>query len=291
MKTDTGIEVSSQAMASVTCADLFSIAVVCFELSSREDLSFSAAQRDIIIVARGLVDFLLSSEPTLPTAARFESLASLIRDVHQLYSMSQTGRDVLASILSIVLVFRLREGTSEERKAIDYSLHDCFKSGMISLHPQYSTSLVLELILRHESEGDSTSLLVSCLIPFIPITLIGAVQDSAAMAIQASLKGLDQRAMESLKQLLSEKESAERFGGILMAINTALRSQESSNDEAIIGKRKREDTQFRERLIGIVQDDVFGVDRSWIPGDELSEANWISAVLEGLKSKLTRYVG
>ncbi|KAL5508165.1 hypothetical protein ACEPAH_5783 [Sanghuangporus vaninii] len=271
LKADTSFETSNQAISCHACIDLFSIAVVCFEINRREDLQFTAAQREIVVIARSMLDFLLSTEMTLPNSSRLEALASFIRDVHHLYSISNAGRDVLASILTIILVFRLREGLSGDVKIVDNALCDCFSSGLISLHPQNSTSLVLELVLRNVSEDTSQLLL-----------------DASTSAIRASLKGLDQRVVESLKQLMSKKEPLGRFGDILAALDTAIRLQESTHGESVTGKRKREDVHLKGRLVRIIQDNIYGEDRSWIPSDESSDASWLSGVMEGLRVKLTQ---
>ena len=142
-------------------AETLTIAVLCFETSHQNQCDFSPAGRELVAVSRSLLDFLLSSGGQMMKTQRSDALSSLIQNIHRLHTINNVGQDILASILTIVLIFRLREGPCMDWRDVDTSLYDCFKTGRIALFPQSSTTLVLELVLREDPEGDNKTLIVS----------------------------------------------------------------------------------------------------------------------------------
>lgn len=153
-------------MSCLVFADLLSIAALCFETSRRNSFELSPTGRELVAIARSLLDFLLSSGAPVSKHQRLDALSSLIRSVHKLHFMDSVGRDILASILTIVLIFRLREGPCADWDSVDISLRDCFKTATIALFPQSSITLVLELLLREELTGDNQILVVSVTDPY-----------------------------------------------------------------------------------------------------------------------------
>lgn len=146
-------------MSSFTLTDVLSISIVLSDLARQDETHISIYDRELDDIARRILEFLLKSEPSL-NSQRYEAIASLIWNVQQLLSRCVVCRDILASIPTAILIFRLRQGPGAEWQPVDNSLHEYFKTGTISLHPQNSVTLVLELALKNDVEKENRLLIV-----------------------------------------------------------------------------------------------------------------------------------
>lgn len=160
-RVELNVEITSEAMSCLTLTDFFGIAVICYVVLKQKDQFFTNMDRRLIITAHGLLERLLSSVPSSINQHRPEALATLIRAVSALHSANSDGRDVLTSILTILLIFRLREGPSTEWQVVDDSLCDCLRLGCVPLCPQNTVIVVLELILRKDRDVENQQLIVS----------------------------------------------------------------------------------------------------------------------------------
>lgn len=106
-------------------------------------------------------EFLLDSKSTDLGQLRVASLAMVLKSLLKFYSLNKNGNNVLAAIPSTVLLFRLKEGPSDNWRIADEYLLDIFKSGTYSLQPVHRCRSALELALKEDSIKEGTILIVS----------------------------------------------------------------------------------------------------------------------------------
>ena len=117
-------------------------------------------------------------------------------------------------------------------------------------------------------------------------------KDASFSAICATLKGLEQRSIESLRRMLLEMEWAGPSDELLKALDTALEQQDISAQSGSLGKRKRSEDPWRQRVLQILVPDVFdrSEDYALTLRNDSNDAAWISSIIECLRRKLTVYV-
>ncbi|KAI5124851.1 hypothetical protein M0805_007285 [Coniferiporia weirii] len=258
----------------VVLAGLFGISVLCFKAEQPSPTFVSKFDRQISLVTRRMMDFFLSSDPARSRSVRIDAISSVLKGVEQLVLSNRTGRDLLASVPTILLIFRLREGPSEDWRPVDMSLLDIFNAGFLALQPSNSGTLALELVLQGEW-GESGEMLISCVVS----------------AIRASLKEPDNQVLRTMHGLLQRKEVPESFNALAKEINLMLDSGKMQYDGNTQRKRKRsEDNPWRTQIVRMLQPDVFE-NENWLPEENLSDDSWVSGILTKLEARLTHRLG
>ncbi|THH12376.1 hypothetical protein EW145_g35 [Phellinidium pouzarii] len=229
----------------------------------------SKFDRETALATKFVTDFLLSSDASRPGSQRIDALGSVLKCVQRLL-LRRISSDVIASIPTMLLVFRLREGPIDDWQAVDKFLLDIFNSGNILLQPSSSNVIVLELALREEWR-ESGQLLTDC----------------ACSAIRASLKDPDRQVLQTMRNLFRKKEPLGAFTSLANEIDTMLTCEEVQRaDNVLLGKRKRSEDSWKNQIVQTLRSDFLGDDNNWIPKDNLSDASWISHILETLGTKL-----
>lgn len=109
------------------------------------------------------------------------------------------------------------------------------------------------------------------------------LQESSISAVHASLKGLESPILDTLRSLLFAKEDEGPYGVLSRALDA-----NSYFEGPLLGKRKRDEEQWKQKTIHILQSDIFGADQSWLPNDDPNDAAWISSVLDSIRRTLTQ---
>ncbi|KAH8118428.1 hypothetical protein DFH11DRAFT_671972 [Phellopilus nigrolimitatus] len=158
---DLKLEIETTYHFSLVMMDLFRVTVICFKANLPNPDFISRFNREVALVARRSLNFLLSSDTPLLVSQRVDGLASIVQSVNSLRFPNDVGRNILASVPTTLLVFRLKDGPKEDWRSVDKALHDLYSSGTFPLEPRNLSSLVLEMALRKEWGIDGLILIVS----------------------------------------------------------------------------------------------------------------------------------
>lgn len=118
-------------------------------------------RRETIQFLRRTTELLLSSGIPLTERTRAMNVLKLLSSTQTLLSVAGYGRNILMTIPSHVLLFRLRRGPTSDWQAVDNSLLEGFSSRSFALGQRGLINAVLEAIVHEEWNEDGESLRVS----------------------------------------------------------------------------------------------------------------------------------
>ena len=146
-------EILSVSEFFLTLSSALRVAAICLEARKNTSSAPSYGSREIVATARSVLEILVSSDITKAfSPQRIEALVSLIQSVRIIFSPTLAGDNMLSSIVTILLIYRLRVGPRADWRPIDETLLDLCRDKPINLYPESSCLLLLELLLQEDIE-------------------------------------------------------------------------------------------------------------------------------------------
>ena len=92
--------------------------------------------------------------------------------------------------------------------------------------------------------------------------------------------------MESLNVLLASTQDP-AFNVLKARAISSQQMPASEPESAVLGKRKRSDDLWRQRVVSILQPMIFQPGEEWYPRQDLNDNEWVVAMLQAVRQKLS----
>ena len=274
-------------------SDTVHIAALCFEARKYASSAPAYASREILFVSRRLLEELVSSDTTGNPATRVDALASLAQSIKYLDGPTVVGDDILSSVFTNLLVFRLRTGPKADWRTFDEAINDLCKDKRIKLYPGSSCLLIVELILQENTDGMGELIIVRLLsneyIYFLSQVIVSS-QETSRSALTSTIKTLDKRTLESINSLIKTKDLDSQFQALVDVIDSISPLASPGLNEKMeveANGQNLENFSWRQRVADFIQQRISSLDQLDAFSEDGSDEEYLTVILEQVTERLT----